>query len=336
MKKTSHAGRIVKAVCLSLLCLIVLAVAYLFLAPLTERYQARPADGSADWMSRLDDSLLLNEIAIPGTHDSGTQYVQLAYFSKCQASDIRTQLDDGFRYLDVRLGVSGEDGDARALFYHGFCRCRTGLLPWAPALDLETVLKDCYSFLEDHPSETVLFTVKQEQGNDTALLQALLDQAARKDPDKWLLTDRIPALGEARGRLVLLRRYDDAAGLGDRAGIYLNWADQGGRDDTSLHVSWEALPAGTLVVQDRYKYETAEKWIAFTAGLREGTDDPEEIRLHFLSTNGSPKFGHPFAYAKTLNLFLEAEDLSAFPSSWIIVDFSDAELAMTVYGLNFR
>ena len=52
--------------------------------------------------------------------------------------------NDGFRYLDVRLGVSGEDGDARALFYHGFCRCRTGLLLWAPALDLETVLKDCY------------------------------------------------------------------------------------------------------------------------------------------------------------------------------------------------
>ena len=35
-------------------------------------------------------------------------------------------------------------------------------------------------------------------------------------------------------------------------------------------------------------------------------------------------------------LFLEAEDLSSFPPSWVIVDFSDAELASAVYSLNFR
>ena len=32
------------------------------------------------WMSSLDDDLTLNKINIPGTHDSATQYVQLALF----------------------------------------------------------------------------------------------------------------------------------------------------------------------------------------------------------------------------------------------------------------
>ena len=336
-KKTSPAGRFFKAAGVILLGLILLAAAYLFLAPLTERYQARPADGSENWMSQLDDSLRLNEIAIPGTHDSGTQYVQLAYFSKCQASDIAAQLADGYRYLDIRLGAAeGKDGAQTLFFYHGFCRCRTGFLPWAAPLTLADALEDCYAFLTQNPTETILFIVKQEQGSDTVLLQTLLDEAVRKEPDKWLFTDSLPTLGEARGKLVLLRRYDDAAGLGIRAGLYLNWADQGGRADTSLHAARETLSCGTLVVQDRYKYETFEKWTAFLAGMAEGTGDAGEIRLHFLSTNGSPKFGHPYAYAETLNLFLETEDLSSFPPSWIIVDFSDAELAKTVYGMNFR
>ena len=197
-------------------------------------------------------------------------------------------------------------------------------------------MEDCYAFLRQNPTETILFNVKEEQGNDTARLQALLDEAVRKDSDKWLLTDRVPTLGEARGKLVLLRRYGDAAGLGTRAGIYLNWADQGGRADTTLHASWEALPAGTLVVQDRYKYTAEEKWTAFLSGMAEGTDDPDEIRLHFLSTNGSPKFGHPFKYAHKLNPLLKAEDLSAYPPSWIIVDFAEGGLASAVYSLNFR
>ena len=335
--KTTFAGRFLKAAGVVLLGLILLAAAYLFLAPLTERYQARPVEGSESWMSRLDDSLRLNEISIPGTHDCGTQYVQLAYFSKCQASDIATQLADGYRYLDIRLGAAeGKDGTQTLFFYHGFCRCRTGFLPWVAPLTLEDALKDCYAFLTQNPTETILFNVKQEQGSDTALLQSLLDDVIQNDPGRWLLTDSLPTLGEARGKLVLLRRYDDAACLGVRAGLYLNWQDQGGRDDTGLHAAAETLSCGRLIVQDRYKYEAFEKWTAFLAGMAEGTGAADEIRLHFLSTNGSPKFGHPYAYAETLNLFLETEDLSSFPPSWIIVDFSDAELAKTVYGLNFR
>ena len=335
-KPLSRAARIFRAFAFALLAATAGVLLFLFLAPLTERRDPAPIPGSSDWMSRLDDALPLNRIALPGTHDSGAQFAQLAYFSKCQASDIRTQLDDGFRYLDIRLGVTGEGEDTRALFYHGFCRCRTGFFPWAPALDLETALQDCYGFLEEHPSETVLFTVKQEQGEDTAALQALLDKAIRQDPDKWLLTGRIPTLGEARGRLVLVRRYEDKAGLGDRSGLFLDWPDQGGRTDTGAHASSVELPWGRLLVQDRYKYETGEKWTAFLAGLAAGSQETDELRLHFLSTNGSPKFGHPFSYAKTLNLFLEAEDLSAYPPSWIIVDFSDAGLACAVYSRNFR
>lgn len=67
-------------------------------------------------MSSVDGNLKLNEINIPGTHDSATQYVKLALFSKCQCLNIKEQLDAGFRYLDIRLAVDNE----KLKLVHGF------------------------------------------------------------------------------------------------------------------------------------------------------------------------------------------------------------------------
>ena len=41
----------------------------------------------------------------------------------------------------------------------------------------------------------------------------------------------MPTLGQARGKLVLLRRWEDEAGLGARAGLPLLWEDQKGHAD---------------------------------------------------------------------------------------------------------
>ena len=73
----------------------------MYLIPAFETVDKTPVEGSADWMSRLSDEKLISEVVLPGTHDSATQYVQLAFFSKCQALSIKEQLEAGFRYLDV-------------------------------------------------------------------------------------------------------------------------------------------------------------------------------------------------------------------------------------------
>ena len=83
--------KVLKTVILVLVLALVCAVGLLLIAPLTETYRQVAVEDSTDWMAGLPDDLLISEIAIPGTHDSGTQYVQLAYFSKCQASGISTQ-----------------------------------------------------------------------------------------------------------------------------------------------------------------------------------------------------------------------------------------------------
>ena len=190
-KRKPSLGRVLLRILLALLILLVLAALVMWIIPLTERDDGAAVSGSADWMARVDGDLTLSELAIPGTHDSATQYVQLAFFSKCQTKDIRAQLDAGYRYLDIRLGADGE----QLKLMHGFTSCKTGAMPWSSALYLDRVLEQCYAFLREHPTETVLFAVKQEHGDErVADFQTLLSSYIDRDRSMWLLTSAMPTV----------------------------------------------------------------------------------------------------------------------------------------------
>ena len=161
----------------------------------------------------------------------------------------------------------------------------------------------------------------------------MLAAAIFEHPELWLLTDSLPALGEARGRLVLLRRWEDEAGLGKAAGIPFRWPDQKDREDTSLAAAREPQGGYTLWVQDRFQYDTDEKWAAFTEGLKTERE-AGDVLLSFLSTNGSGAYGHPWKYARALNEKLEALRRSDL-NGWIVVDFATPQLAQKIYEANF-
>ena len=289
-KKKLSAGQVLGRAGLCLLGVLLLAIAYLLIAPLTETDRSQAVEGSADWMAGLSDSARLNEISIPGTHDSATTYCQLAYVTKCQSKTIAGQLNAGFRFLDIRLGAEGDS----LILMHGFTKCRTGAFFWNETLTLDSVLQDCYAFLKAHPGETILFSVKQEHGEESVReFQALLRKYIAKAPENWLLTDQMPTLGEARGKLVLLRRYEDEAGLGREAGLSFLWDHQGGHADVRLNTVSKDNGTYTLWVQDRYEYDAEDKWAAFTAGIYGSSLKNGAAAVQFLSSKGSCVQGHP-------------------------------------------
>ena len=330
-KKRVLFAKILLRILLTLLLLVLLAAAIVFLLPLAESVSRAEVPGSADWMADLDDDLVLSEINLPGTHNSGTQYASLPFFSKCQSLSVREQLDAGFRYLDIRLGG---DGDTGLILKHGFTDCKITPFGRTP-LSLSDVLEDCYAFLLAHPTETVLFCVKHEHGDlSVDDMQTMLREETDADRPLWLLTDTMPTLGECRGKVVLLRRWEDDADFGPEAGIPFGWADQGGHEttdeDTEANVPGDYL----LWIQDRYEYGIRDKWNAFLRGLAIGASE-EEAALHFLSTKGEAAYGHPFHFALHLNRRLLKTDLPQGPFGWIIVDFGSARLAEHVWQTNF-
>ncbi len=53
---------------------------------------------------------------------------------------------------------------------------------------LEDVLEDCYAVLSAHPTETVIFSVKQEYGDESvAEFQRVLDRYIQEDVERWYL-----------------------------------------------------------------------------------------------------------------------------------------------------
>ena len=312
-------GRILAGI-LILALLLVIALAVI---PLTERVPTAPTAGAADWMAALPDERVISEIVTPGTHDCASQNAQLGFITKCQALDIAQQLSIGARYLDIRLGAS----DGALKLYHGFTKCKASPLPWAAQIDLEDVLRDCYAFLDAHPGETILFAVKQEHGDlPDAEFDALVQSYVQRDAERWLTPDALPTLGEARGRLILLRRFEGT-------GLPLLWANQNGHDDTSLNAAEEENGSYTLWVQDRYEYGASDKWNAFLAGLDTAQTDSTHAAVHFLSTKGTLPQGHPWYFAQKLNPQLLALDAGKL-NGWIVVDFLTPELAQAIYGAN--
>ena len=328
MKK---AKKIILWVLVAIVAIILLILSVLFVFPYCERVSARPLETSADWMKDVPDDKSLDAVAIPGTHDSATAYVELPFFMRCQSLTVEEQLNTGYRYLDIRLN----EENGKLVFYHSFAKCKTGLWPWASALELEAVLEMVYSFLENHPTETVLFVVKQEGSGDVALFQQVLHAYINRNPEKWLLTDEVPTMGEARGKLVLFRRYEDREGLGVQSGIPINWKDQGGETYVENGFVAEEQDGVIFYIQDRYNYTIADKKKGMAEALLQAGEagTAEGIRVHFASTAGPNSLNHPYLVSRQMNDWYQKQNFTG-NIGWVIFDHGDAKLAERVYRLN--
>jgi len=156
----------------------------------------------ANWMKYLDSSLKINQINIPGTHDSGTYDIGKSwdlddnftdsvligmmngidlgvsigtglilpiignafYYHTGQTQDlnISDQLKNGIRYFDIRLHLNNEEGPL--YLSHGPLGCYDS--NYRDYLYFKSVLKYCIDFLIDHKSETIILHLKKENLND--------------------------------------------------------------------------------------------------------------------------------------------------------------------------
>lgn len=157
------------------------------------------------WMSYVNGNKYLDELSIPGTHDSGTCSVDndtepQSSQAKCQQDYIPTQLLEGVRYFDIRLGKGENPG-----IDHGACYL---LKKDGNFMHLSDVIGYFNTFLSENPTEALIMLVSR--GNDEATDESLttaLGKVFDENPDLFYTSSRIPTLGEVRGKIVLLRRF---------------------------------------------------------------------------------------------------------------------------------
>ncbi|KAH7130713.1 PLC-like phosphodiesterase [Dendryphion nanum] len=168
-----------------------------------------PSPSPQGWMTPLPSTLPLSSLSIPGTHNSPTHYRALPSV-RCQTHPISKQLTHGIRFLDIRLQpVHATDASKKDLYLvHGaFPISLTGPKYFDP------ILRECYAFLDRNPGETVLISLKREGtggATDEHFGTILEEHYIRPNREKWWVGNRVPLLGEVRGKLVLVRRYEIA------------------------------------------------------------------------------------------------------------------------------
>ena len=160
------------------------------------------------WMSHVDDNKYLDELSIPGTHDSSTCSVDndtepQTSLVKCQQDYIPTQLLEGIRYFDIRLGGNNEHDDPGIVHGRGYLFKKDGHY-----MQLSDVIGYFKTFLNEHPSEALIMLVSR--GNNEATDESATTAFAKvlgNDPNLFYTSSHVPTLGEVRGKIVLLRRF---------------------------------------------------------------------------------------------------------------------------------
>ncbi|KAK3697701.1 hypothetical protein LTR37_017283 [Vermiconidia calcicola] len=196
-------------------------------SPIFGRYE-NVQNGTATWMAKHPDETKIVHMNIPGTHDAATwdytretqrRMQRITHLVndelgeidpehyRCQDKSMLDMLNAGIRAFDLRY--ASDVTNTTLVFWHG------------PALQSQTatvedVLYGFYRWLDDHPTEALFLSFQYEPaaalGNVNSIDEQLLLYQALTTPaaKKYILQTRgqFGTLGEARGKITLLRRFD--------------------------------------------------------------------------------------------------------------------------------
>lgn len=248
-----------------------------------------------EWQTRLGDETSLSAISIPGTHNSPTCYRALPSV-RCQAVGIRIQLNNGIRFFDIRCQV---ENNGELTLVHGLFPIALGF----QAKKLQRVLDETYRFLDEHPHETVIVSLKREGwggATDETFAKHLREKYIEPQKDRWWLGNtHVPKLGDVRGKCILFRRFKS----GDDWKVGIN------AEDWMYNSADTLTPGGTCRVQDFcevVEMPTIDKKIGYVKEhLERAATHMEEkpLYLNFLSATNFWKVGcWPERVAEKVNL----------------------------------
>lgn len=249
-----------------------------------------PAVETADWMGALPDAFPLCKLSLPGTHDSGARLGGPAL--QTQGLDIATQLQRGIRAFDIRL----QEKDGRLGVFHGTAFQQ---IYW------ETdVLPAFLRFLQMHPAEALVVSLKREGGSSEAYASLLAASLTVPSSRAKFVEDFRPdlTLGDCRGKILFLLRdvpMADYPGAACR-----DWAD----DATCiLTLLGKDGREGHALLQDEYQYrserESGQKikaCLRYWEALAAEPDTSRRWGITFASATGLPD-GTPQAFADRVN-----------------------------------
>ena len=150
------------------------------------------------WMAGVPDRTSLAALSLPGTHDSAADVgFGNANVSLCQTWSLAEQLACGVRFLDIRCR---HKGNAFHL-HHGSTDLKKEF-----ARDVRDV---CMAFLNANPRECIVMRIKREHEDEANTQTFCRTLQGYMRTGRWLASSRVPTLGQARGKIVVVSADED-------------------------------------------------------------------------------------------------------------------------------
>lgn len=277
------------------------------------------------WMDQLPDKTKkLNELAICGTHDSCTWKWSSANYSRTQDLTILEQLKIGVRFVDIRLGPDFET-------YHG----------GKNDVSFQDVINDIATFLSNSSSrnETIIMVIAGGDGlaSFATDLRDVVNRTSKRITNNlsWFAGNRIPALNEVQGKVVLLRRYKDEQP--NPPGIDLSmWGPPVHSND-----SFSATGIGgvtSMEVQDEYYLTQNSTKKGHIEKLLPSMAVPAPTSQHwYINFTSAAKAQKPSWYSNDINPWLGAQlNFHQFMRGTFVMDYPSAAIVDRIIQFNFQ
>ncbi|CAK4034749.1 PLC-like phosphodiesterase [Lecanosticta acicola] len=224
---------------------------------------------TARWMAAYSDDTLLVHMNLPGTHDAATWNYSKATqqslkpvtdlrnlsesdpsFYRCQASSMFDMLAAGIRVFDLRYAY--DVTRTTLVFWHG------------NALQSETATVDdvmfaFYHWLDSHRTEALFLSFQHEGSNDDRATELMLYNTLTSPAAQSHVVQEhgaLGTLGEARGKITLLRRFDlhllPTSYEKSMPGLHFspqNWTDNG----PNITLVYNTTSHATAYIEDYYQ-----------------------------------------------------------------------------------
>ena len=215
-----------------------------------------------NWMSRLADNVLVSQVSIPGSHDSGTGYggnnyllfISFDTYARTQDKNIPEQLELGVRAFDLRPNNALD-------LYHGIMKTKTTL---AASLN---AIRD---FLKANPSEFVIVVMRHETDGDngSANWGTNVTNLLKSSDYAGYLADYHPNLtvGNLRGKMLILSRDDYATT--PYGGFIHDWGHDSSFSNQQGAKIIGPTTQGRLFVQDYYEFTQTNGMATKTSSIK--------------------------------------------------------------------
>ncbi len=287
-----------------------------------------------NWMKKIPDDVKITGINMPGTHDSACRYVDFGFISQTQTLSVTQQLEAGVRYFDFRFKLVGD----KLLANHSICYCRKKKGFWNEVLTCDDIVRECLDFLSDNPSETILFQLKEaESHTGDEFYNVFYEKYIKEAPGMWFIENRIPAMGDVRGKIMLLRAVavdkekftDENSGIDFTSYPYVGTfnVDDWRRGELK---KLDGTVYGAMFVQDSYKSEGKHKWKTIT-GFLESNLSEKEFNICYTSCTRLlvPRFNVRYINPRLVD-YLSTKKYCGI----IAVDYADAEICRCIISTN--